>query len=127
VLEDTHISGALCWPPDPVFTRSQALYTATVRARGGDPDIGLRLPAMAEAAGVADVAVTIAQPLGLRGEAKRIQALTIERIGAAAVALGLATPAEVDDLVAGLEALAARPDVLLSTARVVQVHGRRAR
>jgi SAM-dependent methyltransferase len=125
VLEDTHIGGSVCWPPDPVFTRSLALYSATVRARGGDPDIGLRLPAMLAAAGVDDVAVSLAQPLGLRGEAKRIQALTLERVGAAAVAAGLASPDEVAEIVAGLEALVDRPDVLVSTARVVQVHGRR--
>ena len=126
-VEDTDISGSLCYPPSPAFERCRDLFGAAVRCPGGDPDIGLRLPGMLLAAGLDGVGVNVVQPAGLTGDAKQIQPLTLAMSKDAIVAAGLASAEEVDDVVAALHAYADRDDTVVSTARIVQAWGRRPR
>jgi len=126
-VEDVDISGAACHPPSAAFARTNELYSALVRSRGADPDIGFRLPGILAAAGLVDVDVAVAQPAGLRGDATRVQLLTLPNIRPAAVAAGLATDAELEDLERDLEAFVERPDTVITTARIVQSWGVRPR
>jgi SAM-dependent methyltransferase len=124
VAEDVDIDGALCWPPCGAFERARELYSAAVRSRGADPELGLRLPGLLLDAGLVDVGVDIVQPAGLQGDAKRIQLLTLEATADSLVDAGLATPDEIAGIAAELAAYIDRPDTLVSTARVVQAWGR---
>ena len=96
-----------------------------VRARGGDPNIGPRLPLLLEACGFERVEVCVVQPIGTRGDVKLINALTLENIADAAMADGLATREEIDGLVRDLYAFAADPKTITGLPRVVQSWGRR--
>jgi SAM-dependent methyltransferase len=125
VLEDTHIAGAFCVPPSPVFDRAVEIYTATVRAGGGDPDIGPRLPLQLARAGLADIGIEIVQPAALGGDAKRLQLLTLTAVEAAAVRAGVSTAEEIAHLATALHGFVERPDTLVTTAQVVQSWGTR--
>ena len=73
-VEDTHIAGAACFPPSGAFERTNELYSALVRSRGGDPDIGLRLAGILGAVGLVDLDVSVVQPAAVRGgDAKQVQ------------------------------------------------------
>ncbi len=124
VVEDTDIVGSLCWPPSEAFTRCCALYSETVRARGGEPDIGRRLPTMLHGIGLDGVTASVSQPGGLNGDAKTVQLLTLNNIAETAIALGLTTADEVNRLRTELTTLIERPDTYITTARIIQAWGR---
>ena len=124
--EDIEFSGHVCHPACRAFARYVELYRDVVRIRGGDPDIGPRLPSLFLAAGVEAVQVRVVQPVALEGEAKDMARLTLEAIAGAVVAEGLASADEVADLASELAEFAADPRTLLSLPRIFQVWGRRA-
>lgn len=125
LLEDIEISAHLVHPPFAVHDDFVDLYRKTALARGADPDLGPRLPALLRAAGLADVQVQVVQPAGLEGEVKQVSRLTMEAIGDAVLGAGLADQAQIDSIVAGLARMADDPTVLMSVARVVQVWGKK--
>ena len=125
-IEDIDCSAQFVHPPSAAFDRYRELYREVVRRRGGDPDIGPRLPLMFSDAGVRDISVSVVQPMGLTGEAKLMNPITMENIADAAIAEGLTTREEADRLVADLHAFAADPRTLAGVPRVFQVWGRAA-
>ena len=125
VVEDVRISAAFCSPPCSAFQRSQDIYSQTVRANGGDPELGPHLPRHLRAAGLDDIGIEVVQPAGLTGDAKRIQLLTLNTIRDAAIAAGVTDDDEIDRLVAELTAFVARDDTVVSTAQIVQTWGYR--
>src|SRR3954452_18358246 len=44
IVEDIHFKGSFAWPETAAFRRYCELYCAVVHKRGGDPDVGPRLP-----------------------------------------------------------------------------------
>jgi hypothetical protein len=130
VIEDIDYAGSLAYPDSEAHRRYCELYTETARARGGDPYVGPRLPAILRAAGCEQVQVHIVQPAALdpsgAGELKAVIPLTLENIADAAVAERLADREEIDNLVEDLYRLAADPDVLIGFPRIFQAWGRRA-
>lgn len=61
VVQDyVHYDGVVVAPPEPAIARLFSAVTEAWRARGGDPSVGARLPAMFEAAGLR---VTEVRPL----------------------------------------------------------------
>jgi SAM-dependent methyltransferase len=125
VVEDIDFAGHVCHPPSRAVDRYVELYRAVVRRRGGDADVGPRLPGGFVAAGLAPVGVHLVQPVALEGESKLVAALTLQRIAGALSTEGLATPEEVQALVEELTALAADRQTLLSLPRIFQVWGRK--
>ena len=124
-VEDIDFSGHFTHPESAAFLRYHTLYCATVTRRGGDPNVGPRLPALLQRAGFHDVTVTVVQPMALQGEAKFISPLTLENIAGAILEDGLASQAEIDQLVRALYAFAADPHTLAGMPRIFQVWGRR--
>jgi SAM-dependent methyltransferase len=123
-IEDIDFSGHFTYPESPAFQRFHELYRATVTKRGGDPNLGLRLPLLLKDAGFEDLRVSIVQPMAIEGDAKRLDALTLEAIAGAVLEDGLASRDEIDDLLRALDAFAADPRTLAGVPRVVQVSGR---
>ena len=126
IVEDIDFSGHFTFPESAAFRRYHDLYCAVVASRGGDANIGPRLPGLLQWAGFASIEVGVVQPMGLEGEAKLMSALTMERIAGAVLEDGLATREEVEDLIEALYALAADRSMLAGVPRVFQVSGRRA-
>jgi 2-polyprenyl-3-methyl-5-hydroxy-6-metoxy-1,4-benzoquinol methylase len=65
-LEDIDFSGYFTYPESNAFRRYHELCCATVAQRGGDPNIGPRLPQLLKQGGFEDVGVAIAQPIATR-------------------------------------------------------------
>lgn len=127
VVEDIDFSGYMCHPESPAVRRYVELYSAAVRARGGDSCIGPRLPSLLCEAGFTDVQMSVAQPAGIEGEVKLISPITMENIAGAVIAEGLATQADIDVLVEELYAFARTPGTLGCLPRVVGAWGRNKR
>lgn len=125
ILQDIDFSGHFVYPESRPFRRYTELYSLAVRKRGGDPDIGPRLPLLLKERGFADVKVNVAQPVGFEGEVKVINALTMENIADAVMQEQLATREEIDQIVRELYDYAASPMTIAGTPRIVQAWGRK--
>jgi len=123
VIEDVDFAGHFCYPTQPAFSRYVELYTQTVRRRGGDPDIGPKLPRMLLDNGFERVDMNVVQPAGIDGDVKLLNPITMENFADAVLATGLASRAEVDEIIAGLYESARDGRTAMSVARVVQTWG----
>lgn len=126
IIEDIDFSGAFTYPPSDAFERFRELYYAVVRRRGGDPDIGPKLPLLLIDGGFERVDLHIAQPMSTHGDAKLINPLTVENIAPAVLADGLASEQELMALIDELYAFAANPRTIAGVVRGVQAWGWRA-
>jgi SAM-dependent methyltransferase len=125
VVEDIDFTGSFCYPDNAAFRRYVQLYSDTVLGRGGDPNIGIRLPSLLRATGLADVRMNVVHPAGFDGEVKLIAPITLEAIADAVLAAGLCGADELNQTVDDLYAFAADDASVLSTPRIVQVWGRK--
>ena len=125
VVADIDFRGYFSYPESAAFARYVALYTEAVQRRGGDPNIGPRLPALLKSAGFEKIQMSVAQPSGLDGEVKLITPLTMENIDDAVIAEGLASQAEIDQIVAELYAFARATGTVGCMPRVVEAWGHR--
>ena len=124
VVEDIDFTGSFCQPPCEAYQRYADLYQQVVIHRGGDPNIGPRLPGMLRDAGLDEVEVNVVQPTHLDSERKMIASITMERIAASVIAEGFASEKEIASVVAGLNAAANDANTLMSVPRVFQTWGR---
>jgi ubiquinone/menaquinone biosynthesis C-methylase UbiE len=125
VVEDIDYRGCFCEPDCQAFRRSVELYTEAAMRRGADPYIGPRLPQLLVDAGFEQIQMHVIQPAGMAGEVKRLIPITMASIGPAVLAEGLASEAELNEVIAELEALADDRYTVMSIPRVVQAWGRR--
>ena len=125
VLEDIDFRGYFSHPDCPALRRYVELYTRTVERRGGDANIGARLPALLSAAGFIDVQMNVVQRAATTGEVKLLSPITMENIADAVAAEGLATPEEIDRIVAELYEFARTPGTVGCTPRIVEAWGTR--
>jgi SAM-dependent methyltransferase len=123
VVADTDFRGYFCDPDCPALWRYVELYTQTVKRRGGDANIGPRLPALLAENGFEQVQMNVVQPAGTEGEVKLLSPLTMENIADAVLTEGLASRAEIDQLVTELYEFARAPGTVGCAARVVEVWG----
>lgn len=126
VIEDVDFTGNFCHPYCAAYERYTELYQQVVHQRGGDPNIGPRLPGMLRKAGVEGVQVNVVQPTHLEGDGKFIASITMQRIAGSIVAEGLATEEEVEQVISGLNEAATDHETLMSLPRIFQTWARRA-
>jgi SAM-dependent methyltransferase len=124
VLEDIDFSGHAAWPDDACARRTADLCAECMRAGGGDPHLGLRLPSLVQHAGFDAVQVHVVQVLATTGDAKRLYPETLRNVADAAQRYGLASEPELRALLEELERYVARSDTLIGTPRIVQVSAR---
>ena len=125
ITEDIDFSGHFVFPESQAFNRYHELYCATVRKRGGDPNIGLRLPLLLKDGGFANVEIAIVQPVGVEGEVKLLNPITMENIADSLLEDKLVTREEVADIVQELYDFAADDKTIAGAPRIVQAWGRR--
>jgi SAM-dependent methyltransferase len=124
VVEDVEFSATFCFPPHAAFERFVRWVCETMRRRGADPDIGPRLPGLFGTAGLAEVAMHLAQvPLYRMEEKKPFFDITMLQIRNAALAEGVVTSEEFDTTYAAFQALTADPDSVCAMPRTWQVWG----
>jgi ubiquinone/menaquinone biosynthesis C-methylase UbiE len=125
LVEDIDFNGHFCYPESAAHRRYVELYQQSATQRGADANIGPRLPGMLAAAGLEAIDMNVVQPAGFEGEAKLVSAITMENIADTIYAEGLASPDEVQAIVASLYEMARDPNRVVSLPRVVQAWGRR--
>jgi 2-polyprenyl-3-methyl-5-hydroxy-6-metoxy-1,4-benzoquinol methylase len=125
IIEDVDVRGCFTYPESKAFRRFLELYSAVVSRRGGDPDIGPRLPVLLADGGFEEVEMNIVQPAGTRGEVKLIYPLTFEGIADTVLEDRLATREEIDNVIDELFEFAENPRTVAGLPRVVQAWGRR--
>jgi hypothetical protein len=123
ILEDIDFQGYFCFPDLPALWRYVDLHTRAMQRRGGDPNLGPRLPALLSAAGFRRVEIGVVQPVGISGEVKLITPITMESIAEVVESDGLATRAEIESLVTALYEFANTPGTVGGLPRVVQAWG----
>jgi len=101
------------------------LYQELLQRRGGDSNIGPKLPAMLRRAGVERVELNVVQPAHIRGEGKLMAPMTMSRIADALIAEELVTEREVQHILSELNRAAADSETLISLPRIFQVWGKR--
>lgn len=126
VIEDTDFAGSFCYPTCAAYDRYNELYQELVQRRGGDPNIGPKLPAMLQQAGVQEVELSVIQPTHIHGEGKLMAPLTMSRISDALIAERFATEVEVQQILAELNNAVADRKTVMSLPRIFQVWGKRA-
>jgi ubiquinone/menaquinone biosynthesis C-methylase UbiE len=124
VVEDIDFTGYFCYPDSPAQRRLAELYTETAKRRGGDPNIGPRLPSLLTAAGFENVEMSVVQPASTTGDVKMITPLTMENIADSVIEEGLASREEIDRVIAELYEYANTPGTIGCMPRVFQVWGR---
>ncbi len=125
VVEDLEFSGHFSRPPHPAFDRYLDIYSQTVRARGGNPEIGAELVGLFREAGLEDVGSDVVRPAFGDGEGKWMAWLTLDRIRASAVAEGVVTETEVSGLLDELRTHTLDPDSVMSLPKITRVYGKR--
>lgn len=125
VVEDIQFTGHFSHPACPAFERYVNLYQQVVQRRGGDPNIGPRLLGMFLDAGLSDVEVDVIQPAYRHGNGKQMAAVTMEHIREAVVGAGLASHAEINEIIHEMNAFSNDPRTILSLPRIFQVWGKR--
>jgi ubiquinone/menaquinone biosynthesis C-methylase UbiE len=124
-VEDLFTGSLRSEPPAPALDRLEEVYCATVRAHGGDPTIGPRLPALFAAAGLDRIReVTVENPM-TTVEDKIFLAELVENMRETMLAANAATASQIDEIRAGVEAAARDPERIFYQARIHQVWGRR--
>jgi hypothetical protein len=126
VIEDTDFSGSFCYPMCAAYERYKELYQKVVQRRGGDSDIGPKLPAMFRNAGIQSVELNVIQPVHVHGEGKLMAPITMSRISDALITQGLATEDEVQQILKELNEAVVDRETLMSLPRIFQVWGKRA-
>lgn len=126
VIEDIDFTGSFCYPPCGAYQKYTELYQQVVHRRGGDPNIGPKLPGMLRRAGATGVQVNVVQPAHTEGDGKLMASITMARIADSVVSEGLATEEEVEHVITELNAAAADPEFIMSLPRIFQTWGRRA-
>jgi SAM-dependent methyltransferase len=122
-VEDIDFRGHFAYPESAALERYVELYSELARRRGRDPIIGPRLPSLLIGAGFENVQMNVVQPAGIDGDVKLMTPLTMEAIGDALAAEGLATAAEVADLVTALYDYARTPGTIGCVPRVIEAWG----
>ncbi len=126
VIEDTDFAGSFCYPTSGAYQRYKELHQELLQRRGGDPNIGPKLPAMLRRAGMEGVELNVIQPAHIHGEGKLMAPLTMSRISDALTAEGLATESEAQRILTELNHAAADSETVMSLPRIFQVWGQRA-
>jgi SAM-dependent methyltransferase len=121
VVEDIDFRGHFSHPESAALARYVALYTEMVHRRGGDANIGARLPALFAEAGFASPRMHIVHPAGHEGEVKLMSPITLQNIAPALLRGGLSTEEEIGEIVQELYRFARTPGTVAAMPRIVEV------
>lgn len=123
--EDFEIDTAFCEPAAPAMEQFLALNGALAARRGIDWRLGRTLYRRFLDAGFREPEVAIAHPVLLRGDLRRLPALTLAEMAPALIAEGLIAAKAIDLLYGELLALAADERTMIAAPRMTQVWARR--
>jgi ubiquinone/menaquinone biosynthesis C-methylase UbiE len=124
-VEDLFTGTLRSAPSTVALDELQDVYAATVRARGGDPTIGPRLPALLSAAGLVAVHEETVTNAMTTVEEKLFLVELLDNMRTAILATGAADASRLDRVRAAVDEAARHPGTTFYQARIHQVWGRR--
>jgi SAM-dependent methyltransferase len=127
IVEDTDFDGKFCYPQNDAFDFYVRNYVAVLRAHGGDPLIGRKLPGYFAEAGIPTPELNLVQRVERTGEGKMMSYLTLEATADAIVKNGLANEDEVKTALVSLLTYTQDPQTVIGDPRVFQLWARRER
>jgi len=124
LVEDVEVAAVWSSPPSGALARHLDLYVAAALGLGASPGVGCELATMLRDLGATEVEVDVVQPVLREPADIQAHARTMEAIAAPVIEQGLATEAEVAELVAQLDEFATTPGVVATLPRIIQVSAR---
>ncbi|MEY4630893.1 MAG: Demethylmenaquinone methyltransferase [Pseudomonadota bacterium] len=124
IVEDIDFRGHFSEPDCPALQRYVDYYTKAAQARGGDPNIGPRLPGLLRSAGFENVQMKVIHPAALEGGIKLLTCVTLENITEAVLRDKLSSEENLRATAEELHAFCRDPKTVLGGPRIFQVWGR---
>ncbi len=122
-IEELDLSGHFCYPPSEEFDQYVSWTAASIERRGGDPDLGRKLPSLFTAEGLRIRGLEVLQSADIAGGAKLLNALSMENYAASVVADGIASADQVELVTKVLYEAVDDPNVFASVTRRIQTWG----
>jgi SAM-dependent methyltransferase len=122
-IADIEFGAHFCEPHHPAFWRFVNLFIETVKRRGGDANLGPRLPRLLREGGFENVQVEVVQAAGIAGDVKLLAPITMENIVESVLAEELASREEVQQIVSELYEFTRDPGFVVSTPRIIEAWG----
>ncbi|MGD0064276.1 MAG: methyltransferase domain-containing protein [Streptosporangiaceae bacterium] len=120
------VEHALCYPPHPAFNRLPDIFTVAFRRNGADPWIGRRVPELFRQAGLQQVEVEARVQMYPPGHSRRAYLLDlVQAMRPQVLEMGLATPAELDELDAAAHSHLDDPDTVVMFGMLFLTWGRK--
>jgi hypothetical protein len=123
IVEDIDFSGHFCHPASEAFNLYLHYFVTAAKNNGQDPNIGLRLFALFDAAGVAETGYDVIQPFYNEGKGKWMAYYTMDKIKATVLKQHLAQEEDIDSVLASLEAFTNNQSSIISLPRIFRVWG----
>ncbi|MGH3503631.1 MAG: class I SAM-dependent methyltransferase [Nocardioidaceae bacterium] len=120
ITEDIDATASFCAPHSAAFHWWVRLFRDAVHRRGGNPDIGPMLPSLLAGAGLTGIQVSVHQPAGVDGPVKQLVLQDLHRSVNAITTEGLASAAEVDQLIRDFTDYVNDPATVVSCPRIMQ-------
>jgi ubiquinone/menaquinone biosynthesis C-methylase UbiE len=125
VCEETEVESSFCHPPSEAHARLQALSIGFAKRFDYDFNVGRRLYSLVREAGFANAEVSQHQPVYVRGEEKRFEALSFDEVAGRIAEAGFTSTAEVAEIAESLRKIGEDESVVYSLSRMTQVWARR--
>ena len=123
---ESDIEYARCFPPHPAFDRLCEIFNVAFRRNGADPWIGRRVPQLLRQAGLEDVQVEARVQMHRPGNSRRTIRLDLARsIRSHLLEMGLAGPAELEELDAAARAHLENPHTVVISGLLFLTWGRK--
>jgi ubiquinone/menaquinone biosynthesis C-methylase UbiE len=125
IVEDADFDGFFCHPPDEGFAFFTWAYKSVLARRGGDPSVGRKLFALAEAARLPAGNLSAALPIWRDQEEKMLPLSTLEATAAAIESEKVASRQAIDAAISRLRGFSLNPTSVIGGPSVVQLWVRR--
>lgn len=123
VLEEPNLSGIVHYPFNTFMEKGQQLFNSCVKIKGGDIDIGFKLPHMFYELGLINIKVSVYQPIFMRGELKCTLHHVLRNSSEVLLDKELITNKELNNLIKGIELFIQDEKNLVTRPRMFQVCG----
>lgn len=125
IVEDADFDGFFCHPPDDGFAFFTWAYKSVLGRRGGDPSVGRKLFALAEAAALPAGELSASLPVWRDQDQKQLALMTLEATAAAIEAEQVASRPSIDAAIRQLRTYSASPATIIGGPHIIQLWIRR--
>jgi ubiquinone/menaquinone biosynthesis C-methylase UbiE len=123
IVEDTHFSGHVCYPPCEAFDRYVEYFKKAAFHNGHNPEIGPSLFSLFQEAGVSRIGFDVILPCFNSGPGKWMGYVTLDRIKETLITKGIADEATINRMLQELEDYTNDERTMMSLPHIFRVWG----